>query len=78
MLLLLQLCTFGKSSHVTNLIEQISAFSSFIILPLDFDNDYDSSKPVKKFKFGHALDKMITEDPDFIKSLQFGVYRRAV
>ena len=46
-------------------------------MPLDFDSNYDPSKPVKNISFGHVLDEMMAEDPELINSLQFGVYKRA-
>ena len=86
MLIYLQLYTFGKFIQFC-LNYEISVFSSFIIMPLDFDNNYDSSKPksnlvknymkIKNFHLGHVLDEM-AKDPELKKELQFGMYKRAV
>ena len=55
-------------------------------MPLDFDSNYDSSKPksnlvknymkIKSFHLGHVLDEM-AKDPELKKELQFGMYKRA-
>ena len=87
MLLLLQLWTFGKLIRFCLNYGTLSVLSSFIIMPLDFDNNYDSSKPksnlvqnymkIKNFHLGHVLDEM-AKDPELKKELQFGMYKRAV